>query len=779
MKKIFTIGMLLILSINYIQAQTASIISGKIIDQQTLEPIVGAVISNLEGNLGTVSDINGNFNLEADMQTLKISNIGYEAQEVSASSSVVVKLKPSMENLQTVIVTANREASLRTSAPIAISKLSSKVIDETKATSLYELVNKTPGVLMVNLGNEQHSMAIRQPMTTNAYYLYLEDGLPIRPLGVFNHNALLEINQFTLSSVEVVKGPVSSIYGAEAIGGAVNLIGQRPTAVPSAKVGIQFDQFGYKRLQFGTGMMTGKKFGFYIGGVISQQKDGWITSSDYDKTNITARFEYQINDKSRLTFSNAYGKYYSQTSGSVDSVAFYSRQYVSTTDFTYRKSDAIRSSLRWDHDWSKNASTFLTAFYRNNKLGQNPSYGIRWTSGAATARGEINSSNFESYGLLAQHAQKFSFLNSKLIAGALFDYSPNDYWSYQIDLNAQLRADKKSVEKYTIAKERPDIELANYEAQINNLGVYLQYDLNPIEKLRISTGLRLDNMSFDYINNLDKGSGNKSYRQISPKVGFTYEIHTGIGLYANFSKGFSPPSLTSIFRKRPAPTDAGDLFYYNLEPAQFDNFEVGTWFSIFKNKIYVDLAAYLMKGRNELLNIRQADNSFDYQSAGKTSHKGIEFGLSYKPSETFNFRFGGTYAKHYFDEFILSLKSTDAIKDVNGKEMPSAPNTTWNTEVTYRPGWLKGFRSSVEWQHISGFYQNQINTIKGEGYDVFNVRFGYTYKFIEVFTNIMNATDQLYAFNTSRGNNATDRSSFTAAAPRTFVVGIQYNFVGK
>jgi hypothetical protein len=62
---------------------------------------------------------------------------------------------------------------------------------------------------MSNIGNEQHMMAIRQPISTSAYYLYLEDGLPIRPMGIFNHNALLEINQFNVESVEVVKGPVS------------------------------------------------------------------------------------------------------------------------------------------------------------------------------------------------------------------------------------------------------------------------------------------------------------------------------------------------------------------------------------------------------------------------------------------------------------------------------------------------------------------------------------------------------------------------------------------
>jgi outer membrane receptor protein involved in Fe transport len=295
------------------------------------------------------------------------------------------------------------------------------------------VVNKTPGVLMVNLGNEQHSMSIRQPMTTNAYYLYMEDGVPIRPMGVFNHNSLLEMNQFTVSSIEVVKGPVSSIYGPEAVGGAVNFISQRPTAVPTARAGIQFDQWGFRRVQYGAGATIGK-LGVYVGGLVSDQTNAWMASSDYTKNAQYARLEYQINPKARLIYTLSYAKYNSQTSGSVDSVAFYNRQYVSTTDFTYRKAYSLRTRLTFEKDWAKGSQTYVTVFARDNEHGQNPSYGIRWTSGATTARGEINSNNFRSLGLIAQHTQKFDFLNSKLIAGASIDYSPNDYWSYQIDL---------------------------------------------------------------------------------------------------------------------------------------------------------------------------------------------------------------------------------------------------------------------------------------------------------------------------------------------------------
>jgi len=255
----------------------------------------------------------------------------YKAEQV-----LNIPLEPSVENLQQIVVTANREASLRTEAPVAISKLSSTLINDAKPTSMYEIINKTPGVVMMNYNNEQHGMGIRQPMGTAAYFLYLEDGVPIRPMGVFNHNAIIEMNVFSVSSVEVVKGPASSLYGPEAVGGAINFITQRPTAVPTARVGVQFDNYGYKRVQYGAGATVGK-FGLYLGGYVAKQVNSWQARSDFDKTSFNARAEYKISDKTRLVSTLAYNDYYSQTGGSVDSIAFYKREYSSTSDFTYRK----------------------------------------------------------------------------------------------------------------------------------------------------------------------------------------------------------------------------------------------------------------------------------------------------------------------------------------------------------------------------------------------------------------------------------------------------------
>src|SRR5690606_5352029 len=194
-----------------------------------------------------------------------------------------------------------------------------------------------------------------------------------------------------------------------------------------------------------------------------------------------------------------------------------------------------------------------------------------------------------------------------------------------------------------------------------------------------------------------------------------------------------------------------------------------------------------MTGRNELLNIRRPDNSTDYQSAGRTTHEGVEYGVTYRPDTQWMLRLGGTNAIHRFDDFALSTRPTDPVQNVNGKRMPAAPSWIANVELLYKPVWLKGLRLGMEWQRMSPWYENQINTFRYEdkgflgmkGVSVLTLRTGYAWKGAEVFLNVMNVTDELYAFYSSRGNREGDRATFTPAPPRTFVFGVQYNFLRK
>lgn len=764
-------------------------IRGKIFDKETKEALVGVTVFAPRAQVATSTDNTGTFSLISihAIDSLEIRYVGYQTQIIKAEhgKKYNINLASSSTNMQEIVVTASRDAQTRADVPMAISKLSAATINDAKATHIVELVNKVPGVAMVNYNNEQHGMSIRQPMGTNAYFLYMEDGIPLRPMGVFNHNALIEMNVFAISNIEVVKGPASSLYGPEAVGGAINFITQRPTAVPTAKMGFQFNNFGYKRVQYGTGGMIGKKWGFYLGGFYSKQQNGWMTYSDYNKNSMNARVDYDLSKKTKLILAGSYNNYYSDMSGSVDSIAFYARHYISTSDFTYRKVKSLRTRLSAEHKWNESNLTTLHLIYRDNSIGQNPSYAIRWTTGKTIATGEINLNNFKSQAFILQHAAELKPIRTKLIAGISMDNSPVTYDSYQLDLFAKLRADGKSVEQYTIDRVRPDIKLAEFDAKLLNSAAYLQTEIKPVDRFSIILGGRYDHMSFSYENYLDNTSGKKAYQELTPKIGITYKIGSNAGIYGNYSLGFSPPSLTTIFRKKmnTAPAE----FYYDIEPAKFANYEAGGWISIFKKKMDIDLAIYQMLGRNELLNIRLPDNSYDYQSAGKTTHQGIECGITYHPDYQWMIRVGGTNAMHRYDEFILSTKSSDVVKNVNGKIMPSAPSWIANSEVMYKPKFIKGLKTGLEWQVMSPWYQNQINTVKYDdkgafgikGISVINIRIGYQRNGMEVFMNVINATDELYAHAATRGNSASDRSSYNAAAPRTFVFGIQYNFTSK
>ena len=152
-----------------------------------------------------------------------------------AQESYIKKVNDSImseEMLEEVIVTsASREIQKRSEVPGSISTINAKSIKETKAFGIDQLVNQVPGVYMSTsraASNEQHFMA-GTLTATKALFLYLEDGLQIRPTSVFNHNALLEMNDVSYKRVEVLKGPASSIYGSESIGGSFNFITKNPS----------------------------------------------------------------------------------------------------------------------------------------------------------------------------------------------------------------------------------------------------------------------------------------------------------------------------------------------------------------------------------------------------------------------------------------------------------------------------------------------------------------------------------------------------------------------
>ena len=66
-------------------------------------------------------------------------------------------------------------------------------VREVRPTHPSQIISQVPGAAVAVTNGEGHTTAIRQPFTTNPVYLFLEDGIPIRSTGFFNHNALYHL----------------------------------------------------------------------------------------------------------------------------------------------------------------------------------------------------------------------------------------------------------------------------------------------------------------------------------------------------------------------------------------------------------------------------------------------------------------------------------------------------------------------------------------------------------------------------------------------------------
>lgn len=771
MSQFYKHALLYLLLLAGIQTTAQTIVRGKIIDAATREPIAGATIScsNTNCRCGCTTNISGEFQMKCtSCFSHSVSSIGYATQQFSSSEKeLLIQLNTNASPLQELVFTANRGvAQKRSEAPIAISTISNKTINDTKAITADQLLNKVSGVNMVSLGNEQHQMSIRQPMTTKSLFLYLEDGIPVRTSGLYNHNALLEMNMAATKSIEVIKGPSSSLYGSEAIGGVVNFITAAPTTSPVLKLSLQGNDIGYNRVDLLSSISTGK-WGFMISGYYADKRNGFLEYSDFHKDVITARIDYRFSDKTTLTNTVTWLKYDSDMSGSIDSNMFANKSFTNLQTFTYRKVDALRYRSTISHSWNSNSNSSLSILYRDNAIGQNPAYRIKddyrklngsWVGRKDLAHGEINESGFNSYALIAQHRHDLMWKKAVFVAGANIDLSPSSYASNYI------RIKKDTLSRKNLSYQSTDSSLTSYTTKLNNYAAFASFEFSPIEKLRIVASLRYDYFHYGFDNKLKPSAFSGSpdtinhFSRLSPKIGFTYNFSGRTGIYANYSEGFVPPQVTELYTGVKVP---------NLNAAVFYNYEIGGWMEIVKGLLSADISAYNLRGTNEVVSVKMDDGSYANQNAGKTLHMGIEAGLNANILNDLSFRISGAFSKHEFVDFIEKGVS------YNGNEMSNAPKWIYNAECWYRPSYLKGLRLGAELQYVGKYFVDPKNTSSYEGYKVLNLRAGYRFKGVDLWLNLINAANRYYSTISSKSNFG---YSYQLGEPRNINVGLSYDF---
>jgi iron complex outermembrane recepter protein len=674
----------------------------------------------------------------------------------------------------TVVVSGSRSASKLSETAASIGLVTRAQWDEEKPKSVGDIINRIPGVFWNDLGNEQHSMSIRQPISTNAVYQYLEDGIPIRPLGVFNHNALNENNMNAASGVEVVKGAASSLYGSNAVGGAVNFLTQRASRTPTGFLGVRVDdKDGFTRVDSGASNTWGDlglRFSHYSS---HRQSQNWQEYSGGSKDSFSLRADYNLSATSWMRASLIKTDLDTETPGSLFETDYRNSVGKSLNTFTWRKDIASRANVAWEGETTAGGLTTVTAFARKNDHGQLPNYTITGCAGT-TCRGTLNNNHVESLGVDLKHEQNLAWNKAKLVSGITIDRSQNDYVSDNLAITRDTATGRYV--SYVLNSVKNPSGVRNYSADIANNAAFAQFEFVPLDKLRIVAGARYDSISYDFQNNLTPGANYgaanevRSFSRVTPKLGGTYALNSRNSFYGNLSQGFTPPEVSQLYGKTAVP---------DLKPAIYDNTELGWRAALLDGSVKLDSAIYRLDGKDTIVSYTPAVGDSGNKNAGQTRSEGLEIALS-QEGKSVDWRFGATWAQHTYLNYKVSDK-VGAIEDYSGKTMKQAPAHAVNASVAYK--FAPGARIALTVIKQGSSWMNDANTVKYEGHTLFNVHASQKLQGgWEVWGQVRNLTNQRYSDSASSSYKGTGtyspntQNTYQLGAPRSVMLGLNKSF---
>lgn len=685
---------------------------------------------------------------------------------VALNQAVYAAMEPQL--MDEVVVSGTREAERKSETAATIGVIKGEAIRDAKATHPTEIMGRVPGVWVNITGGEGHQTAIRQPLTTAPVYSYLEDGIPVRSTGFFNHNALYEANLPQAGGIEVTKGPGSALYGSDAIGGVINILSRRPPSKAEVEASADAGSFGWKRL-----LLTGGN-AFSDNAVRADlnltKTDGWRQATGYTRNSGSLRWDKMLGDDASLKVFLTGSKIDQQTAGSSGLVLnnYLNNPTLNTEPISYRKVSAMRLSTAYERE-AGNTLLSLTPYYRDNSMDLLANWSLGYDPTA------YNTSN-KSYGLQAKYRMDFEPYRMRVIVGVDVDNSPGSRTE-----NSITTTNTGGVYTSYVLRNR----IYDYKVTYQGVSPYLHGEMSPSPSLRLTGGLRYDGMEYDFSNNLSApsiqgtGTGAKWYGQsastktryshVSPKLGATYAFSESLNGFATYNHSFRAPSEGQLFRPAAAAnTGAAQALAASslaLMPVKVDSYEIGLRGKSAGGMSY-EASLYSMTKRDDILNQRDPITLATIQTNnGRTLHEGVELGLGGDIASALHLDVSYSYSKHTYKSWVTNTTS------YTGKEMAVSPRTIANARLAYTPGFLGGGNLAAEIVTLGSYWMDDANTTRYSGHDLLNLSASYRFgQNMEMFAKVRNATDKRFAESAS-GTGAAGK--YSPGLPRAVYVGLQ------
>lgn len=213
-----------------------NVIAGHVIEKGTENSLPYAAVLIVETGQGTVTNEDGKFrfkNIPAGKYTLKVQLLGYETQQkrvtVSNEFTVDVHFLMSDASIMTdeVVVSANRNETSRKVAPVVVNVMNAKLFESVNSTDLAKSLNYQSGLRVENNCQNCGFPQVRINGLEGPYSQILINSRPVVSAlsGVYG---LEQIPVNMIERVEVVRGGGSALFGANAVGGTINIITKDP-----------------------------------------------------------------------------------------------------------------------------------------------------------------------------------------------------------------------------------------------------------------------------------------------------------------------------------------------------------------------------------------------------------------------------------------------------------------------------------------------------------------------------------------------------------------------
>jgi iron complex outermembrane receptor protein len=636
------------------------------------------------------------------------------AQNINNNDTLIHDTK----ELPEFFVTATRTNRLPDEVPARISSITAKVIDIQPALTTDALLDLIPGA---NIDRPQGIFSKNASITLRGLngsprLLILVDGVPVSKTdgGGVNWNRMIPEN---IQRIEVIKGPVSTVYGGNAMAGVINVITRQPTGKLEGEVKISAgscNTFG-GLINLGGTIKSGRSHfyygltGFYREGagyiiVPESARDSLDVKTYLTEYNLSAKvgYRYGIQSFTEIELSHYYDKrgdgtrIYEPDGGYNQYPTNYFRV---TSNNLFGKFNWIVRAFRQDENYLRQSETM------SEKKGRK-------------------------YTLYHTDADRVDF---GIWTDLTWHLNPS------IDLTAGLDLKQGSVDGTDTYITSTDI-LEN-KGKMNFLALFGEMEWQSrLKTWSVLAGLRFDAVRFfdgsftilepstltSFMTAYPTVFNDSKWQSWSPKIGVKYRPSTNADLYFSYAHGFRPGMLDDMCRNGNI-SKGFKLANPDLQPEKADNFEVGGNFRVF-DLLTIEPSFYYTLGTDFHYFVGNGDSVatggdnlkpiLQRQNVSKVKVSGAEITVSMKITDRLSAT--ANYAWNY--SRIESFDTTGHPgKDITGNYIVEVPKNQCFAGIYYRD---RSFQSSLIFNIKGPQWSDDENSFQTPGYHTFDFKIG-------------------------------------------------------